>query len=1253
MAYIVESRESAESYQVQSGDTLESIANEKCPDVGWETLAFLNWGTKLPSELLRALIDSIGVKTSELAAPSIKAHQIGLEPNSDLDTNIKIPKIWKKKGLEANTEHNLLVKRITAANAISVVALDKWFIPKIEECELEYNLEGDDDSADSLKVEVYGSNYCECNDLNEGLGSYGAPGDLIDEPLYTEDLDPKERSSELLKWAGQTTTTQGMLGRKTGAEAERYINVAFSPYTAHFRYWKAAADANARLILEPFWPQWTDTESTPAVTANYTGAQATFDWTNADEQECGVLEVFDNEGQRVFSKILEPAKLASGAQQLRWNKKYTNTYTNGVFKSEYIDDSAAPTPAETHLFVSMPYTAKITTIKKVIDANSLKVKWEIKNSNQKLARGHIRIIDTDDKTVFIVPLAKGKLADGTNEFVWDGKYADGITNSKNTDIAITDDMPYRVKIECNAGINQEEGLALSAMHSEVRLYVHNENHQANDIRYDAFDSKPSIGISKAKFVPGTVPAESDGTLWYRYQLAEAGFHPGPITDDAAADDAYKIALKEFKRSVPADGSVVAPNFSRMTLAGANATEVENAETATALKTLRAGDKRQLFGNNAAILANSDMPDLSDADFSTKIADTKEEIVLWVDDRQYNTEDNSKDENNNNFLTGSPDREAFGLKNYRGKMSIADQRTDIDAIAISRPWIPLQADLCLLSRTDKLNVTYNKSDVITPSADKRKAMRQAIGPLRVDWMFDETPMDVSNVDTSAYDSNFTRSRKYMAWAMYNNKATYTRKDTTRDATYTNCKESLGGIRPNSLGQYYQQAFGLDNLSLAPWKAQANASTETITTVVHEHLTSGQTEDQDLFVDSSLGRAGVYFNPSRIAGDGYQVRTQVVFDKFSGYDFPNLESLKKRYPAAPTATSAKLRIWRRSSVRGFMCWGTDKGHWPNYLNGMRELYRSAHTYFVHEGGITPRSFPVTDVFDPAIPSHVTTYKNTIKNNTGAGHNDVTKMQLRADDIWPWGHTDRMGESHWVSPEGLTPAQLYSSWISNSIITPTWRRFRTGLLFSLVKQIEKNGVMRGHTLVEFDASPAVDIQEYTCDGHVQHIYWVARKNGAAGLPSRTCPIPGCKTGPSPTAPRSTLAYTGRAVQYTEGFPLPAVGIALGATWLFTSHVSPETWAHELGHHRHFEHAASAPGAQYQSTNPYRNLELHDSETNTTPNWAALGVTDLAEQRWDKHCIMSYENVKLYFCGKCQLRNRGWKIQTLGYPGAKVREP
>ncbi len=50
----------------------------------------------------------------------------------------------------------------------------------------------------------------------------------------------------------------------------------------------------------------------------------------------------------------------------------------------------------------------------------------------------------------------------------------------------------------------------------------------------------------------------------------------------------------------------------------------------------------------------------------------------------------------------------------------------------------------------------------------------------------------------------------------------------------------------------------------------------------------------YFEALAGRAGVYFHPSHIAGDGYRVRATLRFKKCPGYDFPNLEVLARRYP-----------------------------------------------------------------------------------------------------------------------------------------------------------------------------------------------------------------------------------------------------------------------------------------------------------------------------------------------------------------------
>jgi hypothetical protein len=1240
-------------------DTLESIAKKNLVKDGWETLALYLFGTKEADEVNRALGETIGVAKVDL----VHAEKTQLKPMTGHSGEIALPEDWTEATFEAGKRYRLTVARSRAPTAIAITNLDKWFIPGKETNDIRYTTEGDPESANLVDFAIYGSNYCECTDWNNGLGKYKI---LEGEQIFKEEgMKTMERGNHVLQvadsdgkkngWSGLANTTKGILAVKADGKP-RFINVAFSPYTVHFRYRKGGEDKTALLLLEPFWPQWDETKTEPAVTAVFTASPATFQWTNAADQELGVLEVTDATGQRVHLAVLSGDALAKGAKSVTWDKNYREDAFNGKFGQTYLDDSAEVTPLKKLLFKSTPYKAKVTTFVRKAKTDSLKIKWEIKETT-KLDRGLLIVTDKDDTVVFQTPLPKGKMGKQKHEFVWDGKYLPGVKNSraKKTDApntvyeAIPESMPYRVQVQAHTAENTLNGLALAAMHTEVRLFVHPKTEVPNALAYDPLKAEPSLALGQADWVPGDPPVEADGTKWFRHKLAQYGFHPGVVTDKAAANAEYKLALKEFKRSVPADGSAVAPNFTRLTI-----DDAEDAALKTAITTLRPGDKRKPFGDPTRVRANNNDPDLTEAEIDQRLPDPKAEMIVWVDDRQYYTQGDAKDDANNSFLSGTPSADAFGLKNYRGAMSTADGRATSDAAAIARPWIPLKTKLFLLSRFQDLSGRKRGDPETAPVAlpdEYLAAMQTAIGPLRVDWTFEDLPPDVSVIDPAHYDAKFTRARKYVAWALRENKGTHTRKDTKREAIYTNCKETFGGIRPTALGDYYKTAFGAGDVSLAPWPATAVAETESVATIVHDHLIASQGTAKQLF-KPLIGQAGICFHPSRIAGDGYRVRAEVSFEKFTGYEFPNLEALKVRYPISPQAHSAGLRVWRRSSVRGYMCWSAAAtGHWPGMLDGMRDRYRPAHLYFVHEGSTAPRSFNVTDVFDPAQPTHATRFKNTIKNNVAASLQDVTKMSLKGNHVWPWSDRDDFGWP-WISPVNLADNQVYEKWEMGPIMNNTWRAYRIGLLLALTKQVERLGVMRGHVFVEFDSSPAYNIQRYRCDSVPPHTYWIMQKDGVTNRrPNGPCPAPGCA---------GTLTARNAFFNRTS-MPMPAVGGALGATWLFTTS-DADTWAHEVGHHRHLEHAASAPGSQYDPnhdpTDPPNNAELHDAKDNTTQNWVTLGVAKPSEQDWDRNCIMSYASVYYaggidHFCGKCILRNRGWKVQTLLYPETDVVEP
>lgn len=1249
MAY--KPRGEAPKYKVQKGDTIKAIAAKH--KISGETLSVYNWGTQEVAQVKRALVEAVGVQGKIDDPQSFKF--TGKEKDAG-SGEILIPEAWSKTGCNLDKLYTLKLKKNTPATAVAITCLDKWFIPQAEACDLQYTLEGAKENADKLLLEVYGSNYCGCSDWNKGLGKFDPK--LPDDPVYKEDLAkqaaPKKAAYPLPeKWRGKTNTEKGFFSvktEKTGPDgkktkADRFINAAFSPYTVHMRYYKADGDKTARIDLKPFWPRFEETKAEPAVTS-VVAAKIKIKWTNAADADRGAVLISDKNGQRVYFGRLKGDQLKKGAQEVEWDRKYRAGAMDSLFKGRY---NAEPDAGKNK---DAPYTYQVVTFTRKPKADSFKAEWEIKDTD-KLKLGLLQIFDGKDRLIFQTGLKPGDhLTKGKHSFQWPGKYNQEIKSSKNGDDAIYEDMPYRIQLQAHTPSGEPEGLALAAMHTEVRLYVHPQANAPQDPLYDAWEAAPGMHLALAPLVPGDPPAEGDGTKWFRYKLAAAGFHPGPVTDDAAAADAYKIALKEFKRSVPKDGSAGGTNFTRLAI-----DENEDGDTKTAIKTLRVADQRKWFGDPARVLGNNDNPDLTDDEIKTRIGDPAREVILWVDDRQYYTNKTfvgsatppppTKDKDGAEYLT-SP----FNLDDHRGSMNIGDARVDKDSTSIARPWIPLQVAPTLVSRKKGL---FQEPDALA-GAEKEKvlaATQAAIGPLRIDWTFDELPPDLSTLDPAGipnYDKDFVRSRIYAAWALDQNKADYTRKDTNRKAQYTNCREDFGGIRPKNdpdLKKYYSKAFGTGKLMLEPWQAANVDDTESVATVVHDFIAKGQKEKTDLF-SKLIGSAGIYFVPSTIAGDGYRLRAEVQFKEFADYKFPNLEALAARYPTPPQTHTARLRAWRKSTLRGYMCWGPATGNWGNvFINAFRAQYRAAHVYFVHEGGAS-QSFNINAILTQD------TYKKIIaKNVTLAALQDEAKVTLNANDVWPWTNQNDFG---WPDPIAVVPGLTYEN-CREEVLNQTWRKFRSGLILTLLKEVERQGRMRGHLFVEFDHNSACCFQLYRCNNAGPHHFIYLEKGAPPGsrMDNQPCPAPGCGT----TGKKLTHMTGGGTSHAMNGLSLPAVGAPLGATWLFWRGENANrlrvVWVHEVGHHRHLEHAANTGGP----------ANLHDSESNThytawgtkPPPPGSVGTGQADARRWDRRCLMSYSDCWYgelgCLCGRCVLRNRGWKVTALGFPGTAVGEP
>ena len=1099
-------RKEATTHAVTDGDTLQSLAAQA--GVSVDELCQFNFGTTRVPEVNRALVEIVGCRHPGEGSGAYCA--LSASDATRGSGKLLLPRPFARQGLATGQTHTLHVDRRRPMPAVSITALDKWFIPGAakqggEECRVRYSLEGIKLRADKVTVEVHGSNYCAASLDQQGNASFTAVAGAV--PLWTRD-QPAERSAPggfehaVEGYRGQSTAASGMLKPRAGKE--RFINVAFSPYTVLVRFYKSDADKQARLLIGDFWPRW-----------NIEG-------------------------------VLEPA--------------------------------------------------------------SLNIKWKVENCS-KLKHGQLLVVDRGDAVVLRKPLQAGDLSAGDHELPWDGRLDDG-------SFVTRDQMPYRVQVQAHSEMDQDVGLALAAMHTEVRLHVDPDT--GKHLIKEAHKDPNTLVFRLAPIVP-KVPAEGSGTRWLQYQLARGGFHPGPVDGDHGP--LTRRAVREFQRSVAANAA--AP-YQRL-----NPTGQADAETTEALKRLAPGT-RPVWGDPV------DMKQMDDVSVASRLRDKANlrGIIVWVDDRHCYTQANP----------GRPFLDArMFMDDYHGVMSSGDDRIKADAAAIARPFLPLSVDLPLLSRA------VADQGLQATTRQLNEATRQAIGPLRVDWTVGEIGEELRVIDTGHpdYDPTRTRSRKWIDEATKGQQAMY------RGLPHRNCPVANGGIRPAQMSDYYKEALAHGALSLEPWRGLDDTGTHSICSLVHDDL--GQGDDQ--LHPTHVGQAGVYLRPSTIGGDGYRYRAQVRFDPLPGgaSQFPNREVLQRRYPSLPQAHSGRLRVWRKSSMRGYLAWcPRGDSHWPGHRDPCARYYRAAYLHFEDEPGPNPRQ---AHRYDLASVVSEAEYRTCVATNVV--HADWAPLSVSFDleQVWPYCHLPHLG-----IPQGGPGTTLgnFRTRVINGIFSPTWRAYRKDLLHLLLRKVEQtSGRMRGHLLVEFKSSQTMTIEEYRCSDPACNATRAEVTTNCS--PADTLVGQPCPTGTPGHVlvrhnPPNTVAWA--------SIPLPAVGVSMGATWLFTSG-GADVWAHELGHHRHLEHAPAYPGVQGSATAhplgrsariagvwhkcgaaPGAKAAQHDGVLN--PALAAEPATDPVhpdkDRGWDRDCIMSYTHGEpLYFCGKCLLKNRGWAVEGL----------
>lgn len=315
---------------IAPGQTLGALltANQLADKL--DIVALYNWGTKIPAEINRALVELVGC--SRIDVDPLKSK---LDPRLG-GGEIYKPVPWTPK-LAVEKTYLVKLKKRLPVTAVAITELTLFFDPSPvggaaalpDKCTARCRFEGVLSRANRRDFEVHASAYYE-------LVKHGAGGnaievekpcgttkkDVLSDTLIFHQTREGAPGMEPFEWDGTSQATEGVL------KTPMTINSHCAPYVVLIRYYQDDADKNTRIKLKPFYPRW---KPTGANTLELLDESLVVEWTRHGNEaslaklKAGQLEVRDKDNKLIFFTPLTAKQIVDGRYNLLagpkpWNK---------------------------------------------------------------------------------------------------------------------------------------------------------------------------------------------------------------------------------------------------------------------------------------------------------------------------------------------------------------------------------------------------------------------------------------------------------------------------------------------------------------------------------------------------------------------------------------------------------------------------------------------------------------------------------------------------------------------------------------------------------------------------------------------------------------------------------------------------------------------------------------------------------------------------------------------------------------------